>query len=58
MRKRIAKVGDPTSGMWRRKSSLLPRFEQLGIQPGDPTIVELRRRRRRWPERPRPGPDP
>src|SRR5438132_2173293 len=50
MRKRIDRVGDLTAGIWRRKASLLPRFEQLGIPPGDPTIVELRRsgRARRW----------
>jgi DNA ligase D len=49
MRKRIAKVGDPTAGMWRRKASLLPRFEQLGIPPGDPELVEIKRSRsRRW----------
>src|SRR5207244_12350390 len=29
MRKRLDKVGDLTAGMWRRKASLLPRFEQL-----------------------------
>src|SRR6058998_1345337 len=49
MRKRIDKVGDLTAGMWRRKASLLPRFEQLDIPPADPTIVEIRRSRgRRW----------
>jgi DNA ligase D len=50
MPKRIAQVGDLTAGMWRRKASLLPRFEQLGLPPGDPSIVELRRsgRGRRW----------
>jgi len=49
MRKRIAQVGDPTAGMWRRKASLLPRFEQLGIPPGDPSLVEIKRSRsRRW----------
>jgi len=49
MRKRIAKVGDPTAAMWRRKVSLLPRFEQLGIPPGDPSLVEIKRSRsRRW----------
>ena len=54
MRKRVAKVGDPTAGMWRRKSSLLPRFEQLGIPPGDPTLVEIKRSRsRRWTSDPR-----
>jgi bifunctional non-homologous end joining protein LigD len=47
MRKRIAKVGDPTAGMWRRKASLLPRFEQLGIPPGDPNLVEIKRSRSR-----------
>src|SRR3954453_24240667 len=35
MRKRIDKVGDLTAGMWRRKASLLPRFDQLGLPPGD-----------------------
>src|ERR671935_886570 len=30
MRARIAEVGDPTAGMWRRKASLLPRFARLG----------------------------
>jgi bifunctional non-homologous end joining protein LigD len=33
MRDRIAAVGDPMAGMWRRKVSLLPRFEQLGLEP-------------------------
>jgi DNA ligase D len=31
MRDRIAEVGDLTGGMWRRKVSLLSRFEQLGL---------------------------
>ena len=50
MRKRIDKVGDLTAGMWRRKASLLPRFGQLDLPPGDPSIVELKRsgRSRRW----------
>src|SRR5438876_8655470 len=50
MRKRLDKVGDLTAGMWRRKASLLPRFEQLDLPPGDPSIVELRRsgRGQRW----------
>src|SRR3954469_18028118 len=49
MRKRIDKAGDLTAGMWRRKASLLPRFEQLGIPPGDPELVEIKRSRsRRW----------
>jgi bifunctional non-homologous end joining protein LigD len=33
VRERIAEVGDLTKGMWRRKVSLLPRFEQLGLEP-------------------------
>jgi bifunctional non-homologous end joining protein LigD len=33
MRARIAEVGDPTRGMWRRAVSLRPRFEQLGLAP-------------------------
>jgi DNA ligase D len=33
MRERIADVGDPTAGMWRRKASLLPRFATLGLEP-------------------------
>jgi len=49
MRKRVAKVGDPTAGMWRRKTSLLPRFEQLGLEPGNPELVDRRSSRsRRW----------
>jgi bifunctional non-homologous end joining protein LigD len=35
MRERIAKVGDPTAGMWRRKRSLAPLFPKLGLDaPG------------------------
>ncbi len=30
---RVAAVGDPTAGMWRRKASLIPRFERLGLDP-------------------------
>jgi bifunctional non-homologous end joining protein LigD len=49
MRKRIAKVGDPTAGMWGRKASLLPRFERLGLPAGDTSIGEPKRRGgRRW----------
>ena len=33
MRKRVDKVGDLTAGMWRRKASLLPRFEKLDLPP-------------------------
>jgi bifunctional non-homologous end joining protein LigD len=35
MRDRIAAVGDPTKGMWRRKRSLVPLFAKLGLDaPG------------------------
>src|SRR6185437_2847965 len=47
MRKRIDKVGDLTAGMWRRKARLLPRYEQLGIPPGDPNLIEIKRSRSR-----------
>jgi bifunctional non-homologous end joining protein LigD len=33
MRARIADVGDPMQGMWRRRPSLLSRFERLGLDP-------------------------
>ena len=33
MRDRIADVGDLTAGIWRRKVSLVDRFEQLGLTP-------------------------
>src|SRR5207247_3492271 len=49
MRKRIDKVGDLTAGMWRRKASLLPRFETLELPSGDQSLVEIKRSRsRRW----------
>ncbi len=32
MRDRISDVGDLTAGMWRRKASLISRFEQLGLE--------------------------
>jgi bifunctional non-homologous end joining protein LigD len=47
MPKRLEKVGDLTAGMWRRKVSLLPRFGQLDLPPGDPSIVEIKRSRGR-----------
>ena len=31
MRERVAETGDPSAGMWRRKVSLLPRFEKLEL---------------------------
>jgi bifunctional non-homologous end joining protein LigD len=35
MRERIAAVGDPTAGMWRRKRSLRPLYRKLGLDaPG------------------------
>ena len=33
MRNRVEKVGDLTAGMWKRKASLVPRFEKLGLEP-------------------------
>jgi DNA ligase D len=36
MRDRVAKVGDPMAGMWRRRISLLPRFEALGLKSPAP----------------------
>jgi bifunctional non-homologous end joining protein LigD len=33
MRDRIGEVGDLTAGMWKRKVSLRPRFERLGLEP-------------------------
>jgi bifunctional non-homologous end joining protein LigD len=33
---RVAEVGDLTAGMWRRKVSLVPRFEKLGLEPPAP----------------------
>jgi bifunctional non-homologous end joining protein LigD len=50
MPRRLEKVGDLTAGMWRRKASLLPRFEQLGLPPGDTSIggPKLNSRSRRW----------
>ena len=56
MRKRIEKAGDLTAGMWRRKASLLPRFDQLGILPGDTSIGAPKARGgRRWTDASRKG---
>jgi bifunctional non-homologous end joining protein LigD len=33
MRARVADVGDPMKGMWRRRPSLRTRFERLGLEP-------------------------
>jgi bifunctional non-homologous end joining protein LigD len=49
MRGRIAAVGDPMTGMWRRKASLTARFSQLQLEPADPNKLEARRGRpQRW----------
>jgi len=52
MRKRVDKVGDLTAGMWRRKASLLPRFDQLDLPAGDTTFVPPKSRGRRWTSEP------
>jgi bifunctional non-homologous end joining protein LigD len=44
MRERIGGVGDLTSGMWRRKASLLSRFEQLGLEAPSAASPAARRR--------------
>jgi bifunctional non-homologous end joining protein LigD len=36
MRARIEEVGDLTAGMWRRKTSLVPRFKKLGLEAPQP----------------------
>jgi DNA ligase D len=36
MRDRVEAVGDPTAGMWRRKTSLIPRFAKLGLEAPTP----------------------
>jgi DNA primase len=40
MRERIARIGDPTAGMWRRKVGLASRFETLGLEPADPDAFD------------------
>ncbi|HKA25899.1 MAG TPA: non-homologous end-joining DNA ligase [Gaiellaceae bacterium] len=45
---RIAKVGDPTEGMWRHKAALSLRFETLGLDPADPNSFDDSS----WPSRP------
>src|SRR5204863_505965 len=49
MRERIAKIGDPTAGMWRRKVALASRFEMLGLAPADPAAFDDSS----WPTKPR-----
>jgi bifunctional non-homologous end joining protein LigD len=53
MRRRVETVGDPTAGMWRRKASLVPRFDHFDLDPPDPDRVEARKRSRRWLSDPR-----
>jgi bifunctional non-homologous end joining protein LigD len=50
MRDRIASVGDPMAGMWRRKASLPSRFDKLDLEPADPSKLDSGRRgrSRRW----------
>jgi bifunctional non-homologous end joining protein LigD len=49
IRKRLEKIGDPMAGMWRRKASLIPRFEQLDLEAADPNKLDSGRRRgQRW----------
>jgi len=36
MRGRIAELGDPMNGMWRRRPSLVSRFEKLGLEAPQP----------------------
>jgi DNA primase len=36
MRERIAEVGDPSAGMWRRRVRLAPRFSRLGLEAPQP----------------------
>ena len=36
MRARLAEVGDPMRGMWRRTASLRPRFTKLGLEEPPP----------------------
>ena len=48
MRARIAKVGDLTAGMWRRKVSLASRFDAFDLEPADPDKVVARHRARGW----------
>ena len=53
MRERVAETGDPSAGMWRRKVSLLPRFEKLELDAPDPDNPPKRRKRTRgfsWDE--------
>jgi bifunctional non-homologous end joining protein LigD len=48
MPERIDQVGDPTSGIWRRKAALASRFETLGLEPAEPDSFDDSS----WPTRP------
>jgi Cft2 family RNA processing exonuclease len=49
IQERLDKAGDLTAGMWRRKVSLIPRFEHFELDPPNPDRVEARKRRpQRW----------
>ena len=48
MRERIGRIGDRTSGMWRRKAALASRFETLGLEPAEPDSFDDSS----WPTRP------
>jgi bifunctional non-homologous end joining protein LigD len=51
IRDRIAQVGDLTAGMWRRRVSLMPRLEQLGVRATSASRRRRTRSPRRWPPR-------
>jgi bifunctional non-homologous end joining protein LigD len=42
MRERIARVGDLTAGMWRRRVALASRFEALDLERADPNRLDDR----------------
>ena len=48
MRARVEKVGDPTSGIWRRRVALATRFGALELEPADPDRFDDSS----WPSRP------
>jgi bifunctional non-homologous end joining protein LigD len=51
MRDRIAKVGDLTAGMWRRKASLESRLERFGVTRTSPSPRRTRSSPSRWQSR-------
>lgn len=48
MRERVSEAGDPTAGMWRRKVSLIPRHDRLGLEPPEPGPDEIKVREQPW----------